>query len=83
MTGSTGNTDIFVAQVSADTGKEPFVRQTGTVDDDKLALRGGLTTDKDGNAIAGNTSGSLYRGKAGFEAPSAYVFFYNDWSRPW
>lgn len=62
--GSYGSTDIWVAQYTAKDGTQRFVRQIGTQQEDLLAMRGGLTTDKDGNAIlVGNTYGSMYRNR--------------------
>jgi len=67
-TESYGGDDIFVEKVWAETGESVFVRQLGSDADDSLALRGGLTTDVDGNLIViGNTYGSLYRTRGASE----------------
>jgi hypothetical protein len=59
---SYGGDDVFVAKIETSTGQLLFVRQIGSERDDELAMRGGLTTDVNGNVIlVGNTFGSIYR----------------------
>jgi hypothetical protein len=66
---SYGGDDIFVAKVGASTGALQFVRQFGSEQDDEIAMRGGLTTDTEGNAVVvGNTYGSMYRVRSQEEA---------------
>jgi hypothetical protein len=59
---SFGGKDIYVVKYDTVDGKEGFVRQIGSSEDDEMAMRGGLLTDSQGNAVlVGHTAGSLYR----------------------
>jgi len=68
-----GGTDIWVAQISSQTGSTTdgqvvYVRQMGSDKDDAVAARGGLQVDQDGNAIViGNTFGEVYRSRSAAE----------------
>lgn len=58
-----GGTDIFISSYKAEDGSRTFLKQVGSKKDDFPSRgNGGITSDRDGNAIiTGNTRGGLMR----------------------
>jgi hypothetical protein len=72
---SYGDDDVYVVQLTSDTGKVNFVRQIGSEDRDAVAFRHGLAVDEDGNAVlTGSTFGSFYRQRTSGEESVSDIF---------
>ena len=64
-TKSTGQDDIFVAQVNTKSGVTQWLKQIGSNGNDRVARGGGIVADANRNAVVfGDTSGDFFRSRS-------------------